>query len=70
MGEGLPHVLPWFPALHACTHIHTRVSPHHMGLDTTWTASHPWDTRRSALSWGFALGSTGRGKLSSEQLSG
>ena len=45
MGEGLPHVLPWFPALHACTRIHTRVSPHHMGVDITWAASRPWDTR-------------------------
>lgn len=40
MGEGLPQRASWCPA-----HTRTCASPHDMGVNTTWTASHPWGTR-------------------------
>lgn len=50
--RGCPSVLPGFQ--HTQTHI--RASPHDMGVDTTWTASHPWDTRTLSSESGVCVG--------------
>lgn len=58
MGEGLPQHASWFPA-----HTHTCVSPHDMGVNTTWMASHPWGTRINSEAESSAVSSC-QGRIS------
>lgn len=64
MGEGLPQHASWFPA-----HTHTCVSPHDMGVNTTWMASHPWGTRINSEAESSAVSSC-QGRISKRSLAG
>lgn len=58
MGEGLPQRASWCPA-----QTRTCASPHDMGVNSTWTASHPWGTRINAEAESSAVSSC-QGRIS------